>query len=141
MREPSPGGPGATRSLEILIWPAGVVFAPDAAITFRWAPAAQVKLLRLRGPRTESSPYQVQDPSSPLPWPKDLARIPGSYQWELLARDEGPPLASGRFEILSGSEAAAKRAVYLRKAEGLFPAGQRELGAELLAAEARCFLR
>jgi hypothetical protein len=50
-------------------------------------------------------------------------------------------LGIGVFEILSETAAAEKRRQYLEQAQALFPGAQKELGAELLAAKERCFLR
>ncbi len=144
-REPEQIAIGAARGGDpgLVVSPNGARFSPDAHINFQWKPTSILPaVFRLRGPKDGETPleYRRENPPNPMLWPNDVRRIPGEYIWEILGRDYGAVLASARFEVLSETAAAEKRAHYERQAAGLFPT-QRELGAELLAAKDGYFLR
>jgi hypothetical protein len=143
VREPEQLGIGAARGDEMRPWPNGVQFASGAYITFRWPATLRPATFRLHGPRHQGSPilYRLDNPSNSMPWPNEVPRVPGKYAWVIVGQDESEQLGIGVFEILSETAAAEKRRQYLEQAQALFSGAQKELGAELLAAKDRCFLR
>jgi len=133
-RAPKQTGVAVVRGGARRTWPDEVSFAPSAAIQFRWRAAAAATFdLRRVEPQPEPVLHSDQ-PSSPLPWSGVVHRIPGRYVWEV--RDaHGARLASGQFTLMTEAEASTQRERFVAQTPAQLGAQQRNLVAELLAAQ------